>query len=68
MGFKRLAISTLFSMKPAIQLYERCGATFVKSETIDLHREWDPLILLLESPGKRSKLPHEKGFVMTISL
>ena len=43
MGFKRLAIGTLLSMKPAIRLYESCGATFVKNEVIDLTSRMGPI-------------------------
>jgi ribosomal protein S18 acetylase RimI-like enzyme len=43
MQFKRLAISTLKVMEPAIALYTKCGASFVTLETIDITPRLGPI-------------------------
>ncbi len=57
-GYKRLAISTLLCMKPAIRLYERCGYAFVKDETIDLTARMGPLDPETGKPWEEVKIYH----------
>lgn len=56
--YKRLAISTLMVMKPAIRLYERCGYSFVKDQTIDLASRMGPVDPETGAPWEEVKIYH----------